>query len=144
VTLRINQGQTIDSVPRPAQTSKAAPASFQHELTSASTATTNEINVLVDKLKEAGDRLAQNMTLDNLDKYKQALKKLLNQVSRNYGLTSEFLFNHHGHRRILTAIHQIKQHAEELTQEITSQNPNNLKILTKIDSIKGLVVDLLT
>lgn len=117
---------------------------FQQELLKVGTDKTSEIADLLNEIEQHGLELTKNITLKNLERYKASLQTLLSKIAQNYGLNTEHVWHHHGQQRILTAIHEIKQNMQELSDEVVAKNATGLSIMTKIDNIRGLLVDLYT
>ncbi len=135
-SIRANKNQPVNFTPKV--------ESFRQELTNIQNTSSAEIDVLAKNVEAAGVTLAGQTSLANLENYKSALQKLLQKVAQNYGLNSEQILNSRGQHRILIAIHKIEATLNDLSAELTAKNVNNVKVLTKIDTIKGLLVDLFT
>ncbi len=135
-SIRANKNQPVSFTPKV--------ESFRQELTNIQNTSSAEIDVLAKNVEAAGVTLAGQTSLANLENYKSALQKLLQKVAQNYGLNSEQILNSRGQHRILIAIHKIEATLNDLSAELTAKNVNNVKVLTKIDTIKGLLVDLFT
>ncbi len=142
LSIRVNQGNSsIIAARRPgASTQKAL--NFAQEIAKIEDKHKIELATLLKKVDETGEQLSKTMTLGHLQEYKTALKNFLNEVARSHGLSTEHLWNHQGQSRILTAIRQVEKHLADLTDEVKGQNTSQIKILTRIGEIKGLVIDL--
>ncbi len=144
MSIRVNQGKSLLIEKKRSSSSGAKLPAFEQQLAKVEKDYTNEIAALVSRVEQTGEQLAKNVNINNLENYKHALKNLINNVVKNYGLHTEHIWSHQGHQRMLTAIRQIETHLNELIEEVTAKNSSQLKVLTKIEKIKGLLVDLYT
>lgn len=100
---------------------------------------------LLDEVHEAGDELKSAQNLQNIKKYKSAVKAFLTFVVDRMLAVEE---NQSGvnilKRKRFTQIKVIDRQLERLVKDILQNQAEQLEILSKIDEINGLLVDLLT
>ena len=144
MSIRVNQGNSsIIGARRPSGSTQKVP-DFAQEISKIEDKQKSELDSLLKKVDETGEQLSKTMTLRHLREYKTALKNLLNEVAKSHGLSIEHIWNHQGQPRVLTAIRQVEKHLADLTDEVTAQSTNQIKILTRIGDIKGMIIDLFT
>lgn len=98
---------------------------------------------LLQRLDEIGARLAKSFSIYDLKSYKEVLRDFLNETQRKaYALRENTGWTRQGKSRIYQCIERIDQELEELSQLVLSKQQNSLKILDKLDQIRGLLVDL--
>ncbi len=101
------------------------------------------IQEFLQRLDEIGARLAKSFSIYDLKSYKEVLRGFLNETQRKaYTLKENTGWTRQGKPRIYQCIERINQELEELSQLVLSKQQNSLKILDKLDQIRGLLVDL--
>lgn len=99
-----------------------------------------EIGKMIKKIKESGERLKNTRSIVDVRVYKQYIADYLNYVlSYCYSVTHS-----HGYQGLLSRVEIINNKLEELTQEILTQQKQNIAIASRIDEITGLIIDLHT
>ena len=96
------------------------------------------LNKQLEKIKKAGEKLKVSKNLNNIADYKKYIREYLNFVLENY---YELRFSER-YRQILSRVEIINQEVEELTKELLLQQKSNIDIISKVDRIAGLLVDL--
>ncbi len=98
---------------------------------------------ILKKLDEVGQRLAKNFSVYDLKLYKETLKKFLyNTLGKVYDLKEETGWTRQGHPKVYQRIEMINGELEELSRLVLAEQKEPLKILEKMDHIRGLLVDL--
>ena len=97
-----------------------------------------KIDEMLDKIKEAGERLKQTKTKEDVVEYKLQIQAYLAYVLDNfYRIRQDYEMG-----RMLIRIEVINQKIEELTAALLEQQKGNIEIVGKIDEITGLLLDL--
>lgn len=96
------------------------------------------LKMLLEKIKKAGDKLKESKKLSNIADYKKYIGEYLNFVLDNY---YELRFSER-YRQILIRVEIINKEVEELTKELLLQQKSNIDIISKVDKIAGLLIDL--
>lgn len=120
---------------------------------------------LKDAVDNAGNQLSEEISQENIKKFKTAVGQFVLFVIRNnYEISSKRKKNKFGHDLIVPSrtnffsnyaipphvidpkyqITVINKKLDELTQITLENQKDNIKILAQIDEIKGLIVDLMT
>ncbi|ADQ07863.1 protein of unknown function DUF327 [Caldicellulosiruptor hydrothermalis 108] len=103
----------------------------------------NRIKELINKIDSLGKSLAERLDLSTLKEYKKAIKELLGYtVYSSHEYFSESLFGRKGRHKVFGIIKKIDEKMDMLTQEILKKEADNLKVLSYVGEIKGLLVDL--
>ncbi|QNB47266.1 DUF327 family protein [Thermanaerosceptrum fracticalcis] len=101
------------------------------------------LDEILKKLDEAGQRLAKNFSVYDMKLYKETLKKFLyNTLGRVYDLKEETGWTRQGRPKVYQRIEMINGELEELSRLVLAEQKDSLKILEKMDHIRGLLVDL--
>lgn len=102
-----------------------------------------ELNTFLAKLDKQGQKLAESLSLQDLVEFKKMLKTFLKSTfgqSRN--MHEESLWDFRGQPKVMARVTKIDQVLEELGQQVMDCHTEPLKILAKIDEIRGLLIDL--
>ena len=103
----------------------------------------HEIDQMRKEIDHAGEALSREPNLANFKKYKQLLSQLAKRVS-NEAYRLEKIGGTPHNPRYFEIITVINREAEQLYNQIVSQQKENMKVIEKVIGIKGLVIDLIT
>lgn len=102
-----------------------------------------QLDFLLKQLDEIGKRLVQNFSIQDLVEYKETLKSFLKDTLQNaFAMKEETTYSRKSRPKIYQRIEIINQEMEDLSRLVLEQQKDPLKILEKLDSIRGLLVDL--
>lgn len=104
------------------------------------------ISVLQDKVYSCGADLAENVNEDTINKYKRAVRSFVNfAVNHSIDVKSVITCNlDQMKKNNYFVVKVIDEKIENLTKELLFNQLDKLKILAKLDEIKGLLIDLST
>lgn len=114
--------------------------SFSKEMDSSlSNRSKKDLKELMDSIKKKGDRVVLTKTHGDVMEYKSLVKEYLNKVMDNmYELNKCYdTFN----SRYYLTVETIDKKLQELTNSILGNEKDNISILTTIDEIQGLLLD---
>ncbi len=98
---------------------------------------------LLDKLDECGQRLAKSFSIYDLKAYQDTLRGFLRETSgKAYEIKEQMGLSSHGKTKIFQRVELINRELEELSKLVLAKQKEPLKILKKLDYIRGLVIDL--
>lgn len=90
-----------------------------------------------------GEKLGKTVDVKELRVYKMLLKEFLNQVVDNsncYTKTSNL--DRRGRHKVFVTVQKINKEIDALTDEMLEKQKDEVKILQKVQDIRGLVLDL--
>jgi uncharacterized protein YaaR (DUF327 family) len=100
---------------------------------------------LLDELHESGEALLQTQSLDNIRKYRQAVRAFLDHVVNGMLAVDEQVSGGSVLRRKrFTQVKVVDGKLERLAAEVLQNQGRQLDLLEKINEIRGLLVDLIT
>lgn len=103
-----------------------------------------DLEVLLDKVHESGDKLKDNPTVDLVQAYKKAVRDFVHHVvERSYAIEEKTSGGSILKRKKFYRIAVIDESLERLAAEILRNQRDRLEILRKVDEINGMLVDLL-
>lgn len=101
------------------------------------------LHLFLDTLDELGARLSQTFSFEDLLVYKKLLGGFLeDSLTQIYGLKKETGWSAAGRPKLYQRIELLNQEVEELTQIVLKKQGDCVQILAKLDSIRGILVDL--
>lgn len=115
---------------------------------------------LKDKIDAAGDALKEERTLDTYKEFRESVSSFLKYMERvNYEVTSEEKKGKAGRLRVYRGISPyfsevrkpdpyvqvkvINERMQEIASMVLQNQMNNISLLSKVDEIKGLIVNIL-
>lgn len=98
-----------------------------------------QFQVLLEKVRVAGDSLKSAVTGENIRQYKNSIKDYLTFVLKNYHkLRHERSINY---STIYTRVEIINREVEELTVKLLGEEKDNIDAVAEVDRIAGLIID---
>jgi uncharacterized protein YaaR (DUF327 family) len=102
-----------------------------------------KLKKLFEEIEIEKEKLARTCTISNLKIYKEKVREFLNIALRNvYSLKEEKIWDSKGKKKILQLIKCIDKSLEDLTKEFFKENINKVRILEKLEEIKGMLIDI--
>ena len=100
---------------------------------------------LLDEVHESGEALLQSQSLDNIRKYRQAVRAFLDHVlNRMLAVEEQVSGGSVLRRKRFTQVKVIDGKLERLAAEVLQSQGKQLDLLEKINEIQGLLIDLMT
>lgn len=94
-------------------------------------------------IEEAAAELRRSMTLRNLKRYKELIGAFISELTANaYSVHQDTGFDQYGHRRLYVIVQEIDQKLESLTREVIHGQADNLDLVSRLDEIRGLLLDI--
>ncbi|NMB25215.1 MAG: YaaR family protein [Firmicutes bacterium] len=94
-------------------------------------------------IEEAAATLRRSVTLRNLKRYKELIRAFISELMANaYSTHQETGFDQYGHRRLYVIVQEIDQRLESLTREVVHGQADNLDLVSRLDEIRGLLLDI--
>lgn len=145
MSLRVNnsgQPNSLDSSPQAIGSKKET--SFGSVLAHARQLESSELHLFLTKLDKQGQKLAETLSLQDLLEFKKMIKSFLKStLGQSRNMQEETFWDYRGQPKVMSRVTKINHALEELGEQVLSSQAEPLKILAKIDEIKGLIVNLL-
>lgn len=143
---KINQLQQVNQVEQKAPV-QATDGSFkftlisniqEHELQA-------RLNFLMEEITQQGKKLSKHRDVRDMRKYRELIKDFMNEiVNRSHKFSRENFLDKRGRHRVYGIIRLIDANLDELAEELIKDEQDNLAILSRIDEIRGMLLDILT
>jgi len=145
--VKINQMQQVSQVEAKAQAPQSADGSFQFTLLSAieETALAERLSGLLTDIEKEGKKIAKHMDVRDMKYYRSLIQEFMNEiVSRSHKFSRENFLDRRGRHRVYGMIKLLDENLYLLAAELLKEEKDHLFILSKIDEIRGLLLDILT
>lgn len=145
--VKINQMQQVTQVENKTQAPPASDGSFQFTLLSAieETALAERLSGLLTDIEKEGKKIAKHMDVRDMKYYRSLIQQFMNEVvSHSHKFSRENFLDRRGRHRVYGMIKLVDENLDLLAAELLKEEKDHLLILSKIDEIRGLLLDILT
>jgi len=105
--------------------------------------TRQHLEDLLGKIEQQGKKLGQTPTFGELKAYRDLVKKFMSEaVGQMYDVDAGAGWDRRGRQKSYTLVKTIDATLEALTEDVRQGQERQLAILQKMDSIRGMLVDL--
>lgn len=102
------------------------------------------LNLLVEEIATQGKRITKHMDVTDMRRYRELIKEFMNEVvNRSHKFSRQNFLDKRGRHRVYGMIKLIDKNLDELALELIKDEKDAIAILSKIDEIRGLLLDLL-
>lgn len=145
--VKIGQMSQVSQVEAKTQTTQQADGTFQFTLLSAieETALAERLSGLLTDIEKEGKKIAKHMDVRDMKYYRSLIQEFMNEiVSRSHKFSRENFLDRRGRHRVYGMIKLVDENLDLLAAELLKEEKDHLLILSKIDEIRGLLLDILT
>ncbi len=104
-----------------------------------------KLAVLMEEISNEGKKIQKHMDVRDMKQYRALIKEFMNEiVTRSHKFQRENFLDKRGRHRVYGMIKLIDENLDELTEELLKEEKDHLLILSKIDEIRGLLLDIMT
>lgn len=143
--LKVNQMQALQQVEQKAP-APAADGTFKFSLVSniEEHGLQARLNLLMEDIVQQGKKLTKHMDVRDMKRYRQLIKDFMNEVvNRSHKFSRENFLDRRGRHRVYGMIKLVDDTLDELATELIKDETDNLVILSKVDEIRGLLLDII-
>jgi len=144
MSFRVNnssQPKSIQVETQPAMEKKTT--DFSHILSQTRHLQSPELELFLNRLNQQGKKLSESLSIHDLVAFKNMVKSFLKStLGKSRTLQEETIWDYRGQPKVMARVTRIDRLLEELGEQMLSSQAEPLKILAKIDEIKGLIIDL--
>ncbi len=143
---KIMQTQQVNQVQSTSQVQQGD-GTFQFTLLSCieETALAERLSVLLDDIEKEGKKISKHMDVRDMKYYRSLIQQFMNEiVSRSHKFSRENFLDRRGRHRVYGIIKLVDENLDLLAAELLKAEKDHLFILSKIDEIRGLLLDILT
>ena len=105
----------------------------------------NKLSNLMQQIDAQGEKIAKHMDVRDMKYYRSLIQEFMNEiVTRSHKFTRENFLDRRGRHRVYGMIKLVDENLDLLAAELMKDEKDHLLILSKIDEIRGLLLDILT
>jgi len=102
------------------------------------------ISNLVGSITEQGKRMAKRADLSDFHRYKEMIRRLLDEtVSNGFAFRKFRKFDLRGRNKTYALIQCINEKLDEILKILLEEEADHLALLSSVDDIRGMLVDML-
>ena len=142
--IKVNNAQPIHQVDRVAP-SQEVDTSFKFTLISniEEQDLQARLTLMMEDIVQQGKKISKHMDVRDMRRSRALIKDFLNEVvNRSHQFSRENFLDRRGRHRVYGIVKLIDQNLDELAQELIKEEKDHLAILSKIDEIRGLLLDI--
>ena len=96
------------------------------------------------KIDEQGEKLVDKVDVKEFEKYRKLIREFIDEiVSNGYTFSREDAYASRGRHRYIAMIKVVDEKLDELGKEVMEEHADKIEMLSKIDDIRGLLMDLM-
>ena len=101
------------------------------------------LTLIMEDIVQQGKKISKHMDVRDMRRYRALIKDFLNEVvNRSHQFSRENFLDRRGRHRVYGIVKLIDSNLDELAQELIKEEKDHLAILSKIDEIAGLLLDI--
>lgn len=143
---KINQTTPINQAEQ-AQKTQAKDDTFKFTLISTieEKELADKLSNLLDEITVEGKKISKRMDVADMKHYRALIQEFMNEiVTRSHKFKRENFLDRRGRHRVYGMIKLVDETLDLLAEELLKEEKDQLFILSKIDEIRGLLLDILT
>ncbi|GFN36737.1 YaaR family protein [Tepidimicrobium xylanilyticum] len=103
-----------------------------------------QLRILYDKIEIQSEKLRDKLFIEDLIEYKKLVKEFLDvTVNNSHVFYKENSLDRRGRHRVYSLVKKVDNELDELTKDFLNIEENRIKILKRLEDIKGLLLDIL-
>lgn len=104
-----------------------------------------KLNSMMEQITVQGDKISKHMDIKDMKKYRELVKGFLNEVvSRSHEFSRENFLDRRGRHRVYGIVRLVDKNLDDLAGELVKDEKDHIAIISKIDDIRGLLLDIST
>lgn len=103
------------------------------------------LSVMMQEITMQGEKLGKHMGVRDMKHYRRLIQEFMNEiVNRSHKFSRENFLDRRGRHRVYGMIKRVNVVLDELAGELIKEEKDTLAILSKVDEIRGLLLDIIT
>lgn len=105
----------------------------------------SQLSLMMEDIIQQGNRLGKRMDIRDMKQYRKLIQEFMNEITaHSHEFSRENFLDRKGRHRVYGIVKQINQTLDELAEELLREEKDHIAILSKIDEIRGLILDIFT
>ena len=144
--IRVDNMQQVNQT---SQTSKTAETNEDFKFTLMSSieeaGLKERLSLMMEEITMQGKKLGKRMDVRDMKHYRKLIKEFMNEVvNRSHKFSRENFLDRRGRHRVYGMIKLVDAKLDELASELIKEEKDAIDILSRVDEIRGLLLDLIT
>ncbi|MBO4309984.1 MAG: YaaR family protein [Lachnospiraceae bacterium] len=98
---------------------------------------------MMEEITMQGEKIKKKTDIRDMKHYRSLIKDFMNEiVNRSHQFSRENFLDRRGRHRVYGIIRKVDEALDELAKELVNEEKDALAILSKIDEIRGLLLDI--
>ncbi len=98
---------------------------------------------MMEEITMQGDKLKKKMDIRDMKHYRSLVKAFMNEVvNRSHEFSRENFLDRRGRHRVYGIIRRVDEALDELAKELVKEEQDVMAILSRVDEIRGLLLDI--
>lgn len=103
------------------------------------------LGLMMQEITQQGEKLSKRMDVRDMRRYRALIKDFMNEiVTRSHKFSRENFLDRRGRHRVYGIVKLVDEKLDDLAGELIKDEKDNLAILSCIDEIRGLLLDIIT
>ena len=103
------------------------------------------LSVMMQEITMQGEKLGKHMDVRDMKHYRRLIQEFMNEiVNRSHKFSRENFLDRRGRHRVYGMIKRVNVVLDELAGELIKEDKDTLANLSKVDEIRGLLLDIIT
>lgn len=144
--LKVNMLQQIQQAEHKAPTAETD-SSFRFALLSSleQNELQAQLSLMMEDIIQQGKKLGKRMDVRDMKEYRKLIQEFMHEITtHSHQFSRENFLDRKGRHRVYGIVKQINQTLDELAEELLREEKDHIAILSKIDEIRGLILDIFT
>lgn len=104
-----------------------------------------KLTSMMEDITNQGEKIAKHMDIKDMKRYRELVKGFLNEVvNRSHEFSRENFLDRRGRHRVYGIVKLVDKNLDDLASELVKDEKDHLEIVSKIDDIRGLLLDVTT
>ena len=143
MSIRIDTAHQTNTLGLDSQNSPDRTSDFSGVLSQTQKIKRLELQTFLNRLETQGTKLAHSLSLQDLKTFRDMVKSFLRSTfGQSRTMQEDSSWDAQGRPKVMTRVTKIDQSLDELGKQLLDKQAQPLGVLTKIDEIRGLIVDL--
>lgn len=105
----------------------------------------SQLSLMMEDIIQQGKRLGKRMDIRDMKQYRKLIKEFMNEIAtHSHKFSRENFLDRKGRHRVYGIVKKINQTLDELAEELLREEKDQIAILSKVDEIRGLLLDIFT
>lgn len=105
----------------------------------------SQLSLMMEEIIQQGNRLGKRMDVRDMKQYRKLIQEFMSEIAtHSHQFSRQNFLDRKGRHRVYGIVKQINHTLDELAEELLREEKDHIAILSKIDEIRGLILDIFT